>query len=201
MKTNREEILQNALCLFMSVNYEKASLTALAHMIGLTKTGIFNYYPTKQDLFIAVADKYLFNIQSPRQKFSESDGTLADFIEKYVQGVQRAMEMIVELGKPITTPTVSANAGYYHFLQQVYRYYPDAQNKLRIMMENDYSYWRAAVNKAKESGEIRKDIDVEEAIVLFRQVYMGLSFEMSYFEGLDTNSLARHLRYIYTLLK
>ena len=28
----------------------------IAHSVGLTKTGIFNYYPTKLDLFIAVAD-------------------------------------------------------------------------------------------------------------------------------------------------
>ena len=56
MKTNREEILQSALQLFMSMNYERVSLQMITRMVGLTKTGIFNYYPTKLDLFVAVAD-------------------------------------------------------------------------------------------------------------------------------------------------
>ena len=69
MKTNREEILQSALQLFMSMNYERVSLQMITRMVGLTKTGIFNYYPTKLDLFVAVADKYLFNAQNPKHKY------------------------------------------------------------------------------------------------------------------------------------
>ena len=77
MKTNREEILQNALQLFMSMNYEGVSLQMIAHSVGLTKTGIFNYYPSKLDLFIAVADRYLFHLQDPENKFAPSDGSLS----------------------------------------------------------------------------------------------------------------------------
>ena len=98
MKTNREEILQSALQLFMSMNYERVSLQMITRMVGLTKTGIFNYYPTKLDLFVAVADKYLFNAQDPKHKYEESDGTLSDFIDKYVDGVERTMAEIVRLG-------------------------------------------------------------------------------------------------------
>jgi len=85
MKTNREEILQSALQLFMSMNYERVSLQMITQSVGLTKTGIFNYYPTKLDLFIAVADRYLFHIQDPENKFAPSDGSLRDFIDKYVE--------------------------------------------------------------------------------------------------------------------
>ena len=46
MKTNRDAILQSALQLFMSMNYERVSLQMIAKTVGLTKTGIFNYYPT-----------------------------------------------------------------------------------------------------------------------------------------------------------
>lgn len=60
MKTNRDEILESAFQLFMAMNYERVSLQMITKKVGLTKTGIFNYYPTKLDLFIAVADKFLF---------------------------------------------------------------------------------------------------------------------------------------------
>ena len=113
MKTNREEILQNALQLFMSKNYEGVSLQMIAHSVGLTKTGIFNYYSTKLDLFIAVADRYLFHLQDPENKFAPSDGSLRDFIDKYVEGVEHTMAEIVRLGniQREKMPGELANAG------------------------------------------------------------------------------------------
>lgn len=64
MKTNRDEILESAFQLFMAMNYERVSLQMITKKVGLTKTGIFNYYPTKLDLFIAVADKFLFKVRT-----------------------------------------------------------------------------------------------------------------------------------------
>ncbi|WP_304319267.1 TetR/AcrR family transcriptional regulator, partial [Phocaeicola plebeius] len=46
MKTNRDEILESAFQLFMAMNYERVSLQMITKKVGLTKTGIFNYYPT-----------------------------------------------------------------------------------------------------------------------------------------------------------
>lgn len=69
MKTNRDEILESAFQLFMAMNYERVSLQMITKKVGLTKTGIFNYYPTKLDLFIAVADKFLFKVQDPKNKY------------------------------------------------------------------------------------------------------------------------------------
>ena len=124
MKTNREEILQSALQLFMSMNYESVSLQMIAHSVGLTKTGIFNYYPSKLDLFIAVADRYLFHLQDPENKFAPSDGSLRDFIDKYVEGVEHTMAEIVRLGniQREKMPGQLANAGYFHLFQQVLFY-------------------------------------------------------------------------------
>ena len=143
MKTNREEILQNALQLFMSKNYEGVSLQMIAHSVGLTKTGIFNYYPTKLDLFIAVADRYLFHLQDPENKFAPSDGSLRDFIDKYVEGVERTMSEIVRLGniQREKMPGELANAGYFHLFQQVLFYYPDGKRKLNACMEKEYLLW------------------------------------------------------------
>lgn len=202
MKTNREEILQSALQLFMSMNYERVSLQMITRMVGLTKTGIFNYYPTKLDLFMAVADKYLFNAQNPKYKFEDSDGTLADFIDKYVAGVERTMAEIVRLGnvRKEDMPGQSANAGYFHLFQQVLFYYPGGKAKLHAWIDSEYDLWRAVVRRAVESGEINPETDVEAAVAQFRLMFVGMSFEMSFYEGLDVKQLAARFRYIYKML-
>ena len=193
MKTNREEILQNALQLFMSKNYEGVSLQMIAHSVGLTKTGIFNYYPTKLDLFIAVADRYLFHLQDPENKFAPSDGSLRDFIDKYVEGVERTMGEIVRLGniQREKMPGELANAGYFHLFQ----------HKLHEWMEKEFRLWCDVIGRSVEHGELREEIDVQETAALFRQVFIGLSYQMSFSDGLDVGILRHRFLYIYGLLK
>lgn len=171
----------------------------------MSKAGIFKYYKNKQELFIAVVDKFWFSTQNPRNKFTETNGTFAEFIDEYVRGVQRTMDILGNLigvdGDKVAQEKFSYHAQYFHFLFQVLQYDPDAKEKLRNLAASDYAYWRAAIQHAIDTGELRKGVDVEEAVVMFRQVYMGLSFEMSFFGGLDTGRLAKHLRAVYFLLK
>ena len=154
MKITRDELLIAAFKLFMSVNYEKASFAELGKMLGMSKAGIFKYYKNKQELFIAVVDKFWFSTQNPRNKFTETNGTFAEFIDEYVRGVQRTMDMLGDL-----------------------------------------------IGAEREKVALREDVDVEDAVVMFRQVYMGLSFEMAFMGGLNTQRLAKHLHAVYSLLK
>lgn len=91
MKSNRDQLLVTAFKLFMSLNYEKASLAELGKMLGMTKSGIFKYYENKQELSLAVVDKFWFSTQNPQNKFGWTDSTFAEFIDEYVNGAQRAM--------------------------------------------------------------------------------------------------------------
>ncbi|WP_308547940.1 TetR/AcrR family transcriptional regulator [uncultured Parabacteroides sp.] len=205
MKITRDELLIAAFKLFMSVNYEKASFAELGKMLGMSKAGIFKYYKNKQELFIAVVDRFWFSTQNPQNKFTETNGRFAEFIDEYVRGVQRTMDMLGNLigvdKDKLAQGKFPYHAQYFHFLFQLLQYDPDAKEKLRNLANDDYAYWRTAIQRAIDSGELRKDVDVEDAVVMFRQVYMGLSFEMSFLGGLDTARLARHLYAIYSLLK
>lgn len=203
MKTSREKILQSALQLFMSMNYERVSLEMVSRSVGLTKTGIFNYYPSKLDLFVDVADHFLFGLQDPARKFAPSDGTVIDFIEKYVEGVRRTMDEIVRLGnvRRELMPGKLANAGYFHLFQQVLFYYPDGRQRLHELMESEYELWCWAIREGVERGELGSGTDIAQAAALFRQVFIGLSYQMSFSDGLDVELLRQRFLYIYGLLK
>ncbi|WP_302235786.1 TetR/AcrR family transcriptional regulator [uncultured Alistipes sp.] len=203
MKTSREKILQSALQLFMSMNYERVSLEMVSRSVGLTKTGIFNYYPSKLDLFVDVADHFLFGLQDPARKFAPSDGTVIDFIEKYVDGVRRTMDEIVRLGnvRRELMPGKLANAGYFHLFQQVLFYYPDGRQRLHELMESEYELWCRAIRGGVERGELGSGTDIAQAAALFRQVFIGLSYQMSFSDGLDVELLRQRFLYIYGLLK
>lgn len=97
MKTNREEILQNCLSVFATMNYERASITELSRACGLSRMAIHHYFPNKQTVFTAVVDRYVFGVQDPANKFGASEGSLADFIDNYLDGIVRTMRQIVGL--------------------------------------------------------------------------------------------------------
>jgi hypothetical protein len=61
--------------------------------------------------------------------------------------------------------------------------------------------WKEVILKAKNSGEIRKDTDVEKAARMFRQIFLGMSYEDSFFDGLDVNKLKESFEYYYSILK
>ncbi len=89
MFTNRDEVLEKALRIFAKMNYEKASQMEIARTCGLSKAGLTYYFPFKQDLFTAVADRYVFDTQHSKNKFNFTAGSLSEFIDRYVAGVEK----------------------------------------------------------------------------------------------------------------
>ena len=93
----------------------------------------------------------------------------------------------------------SFNFYYYHLMMQV-RLLSGWRKDSRHVPAG-LRVWRAAIQSAKDTGEIRQDVDIEDTAMLFRQVFFGLSFEQSFLKGLDIKRLARELHFVYSLLK
>ena len=202
MITNREEVLENALRVFSKIYYEMSSIVEIAKACGLSKAGLIYYFPLKLDLFVAVIDKFVFRMQSPSVKFNFQACTLYEFIEQYISGVERTMSILINMLDDGNNPSgCSFNFYYFHLLMQVRLYYPNADKKIMQIFEQDYEIWRSAIKSAIERKEIRGNIDIESAALMFRQIFFGLSFEQSFLGGLDTKFLARKLRFAYSLLK
>ena len=79
------------------------------------------------------------------------NGTFAEFIDEYVRGVQRTMDILGNLigvdGDKVAQEKFSYHAQYFH-------YDPDAKEKLRNLVASDYAYWRAAIQHAIDTGEL-----------------------------------------------
>ena len=202
MITNREEVIDKAFKVFLKMNYEKASISTLAKACGVVKTGVVYYFPHKLDLFIAVADKFVLQLQSPANKFTTSANTLAEFIDQYVAGVSNTMKGIVNLVDDGNDPyDCCPNFYYIHFLSQVRMYYPNVRQKIANIFQQEYEMWKKVIQKAKDNGEIKSDTDVSKAARLFREVFCGLSYEQSFLNGLNINNLNDSVQYLYSFLK
>lgn len=203
MKTNRDELLKNAYRLFAQMNYESASYAHLTQATGLTKAGMAYYYPTKQELFVAVIDRYFFEPQAAAKKFDAEAGSFADFVDCFLRRVEQTMQAVTEILPDMgdDAEALSPNFHYFNLLHQIRRYYPGAASRLKGILDAMRRSWREAVERGISSGELRGDIDAEWAAGLFHDSYLGLSFEQSFFSGLDVAALRISFLRLYDLLK
>ena len=185
------------------MNYERASITELSRACGLSRMAIHHYFPNKQAVFTAVVDRYVFGVQDPANKFGASEGSLADFIDNYLDGIVRTMRQIVGLcaGKTEGGGAVAPNFHYFNLMLQTRRYYPGAERKFEQLYRKTRTYWRKAVQRAAETGEVRPDIDVARIADMFHQIHFGLSFEQAMLQGLDIGTLAGQFRQLYELIR
>ena len=203
MITIRDEVLENALRVFAKLNYEKASQTEIAKACGLSKAGLLYYFPFKQDLYMAVVDKYLFEMQRPENKYRfTAIRSIPDFIDQYVEGIERTMQQMVRLLDDGHNPgECSLNLYYFHMLVQVRLYYPDVDDKMKSFLEGNYRLWVKMIGEAQERGEIRRELDVEQTASMFHHIFWGRSFEEAFYKGLDTKKLHQELHLLYSLIK
>ena len=130
-------------------------------------------------------------MHEPGNKFATPADTLAEFIGQYVAGVAASMKRIVELiGDNGDPHDCSSSFYYFHFLSQVRTYYPGIRQKIERVFSHDHDLWAKVVQKAKESGEIRSDTDVKKTATMFRQMFLGLSYEQAFLNGLNVDELA-----------
>lgn len=95
----------------------------------------------------------------------------------------------------------SVNFYYYHLLMQVRMYYPGVEQRLLPYSVRTLNCGKLLLKRRKKAGKSRQDVDVDEAASMFWQMFFGTSYELSFFQGLDTRKLSRSLHFLYSLLK
>lgn len=154
MFTNRDEVLEKALRIFAKMNYEKASQMEIARTCGLSKAGLTYYFPFKLDLFIAVADRYVFDTQHTKNKFNFTAGSLEEFIDQYVAGVENTRQRLVRLlDDGDNSGGCSVNFYYYHLLMQVRMYYPGVEQKILPYSVRTLNCGKLLLKRRKKAGK------------------------------------------------
>ena len=199
MKTNKAEIYKNAFRLFLQDNYEKVTVVKLEKAIGLSCRGIYHHTKDKQGLFNAVVDTYILEPHKVENKFVYAeDISLRDFLQAYIEGVEKTIDY---LSNELGVDRKECAKYYFQFLFQAYKYYPNFTEKMDAVFEKDRLMWQKVIERAKASGEIRKDVETEEIIDMFRMTHLGMSYVLAFTTGLDTVRLKRQFKAVYKLLK
>jgi AcrR family transcriptional regulator len=149
----RDQILDGARRCFAEHGYEGATVARLEAEIGLSRGAIFNYFGSKEDLFVELA--------------VEDSARLSEVWLN--EGLEAVVRAVVELDP--------AWLGVYLELVRRVRTDPDFRRRIEERQEEIVPVNRARLEAAQRSGEIRDDLETREIGAFLNLVLNGLAFQ------------------------
>lgn len=164
MKFSREYITKNAFNVFLDRGYDSTSITVLQQELKMSRGALYRYFKNKEELFISVIDEHFFK---PQQLFLKEIGknkeqNLSELIQTTYQIQQRFVEAFSQIG---VTRTFFLN--YTALVIQAAKYYPDFVVHIKKTSASTRKIWRNAIEKSIETGEVRKDVNIDVLVRLF----------------------------------
>ncbi len=155
VQARREQILAGARRTFARHGYEGATVTRLEDEIGLSRGAIFNYYPDKWSLFLALAaqDQHQF------MRVLEEQG---------IDGLLRRL----------TEESPDWLAVYFELARRL-RTNPELMQELRDRNPEASHRGDELLAKLHREGELRGDIELETIIAFVNIVANGLALAVS----------------------
>lgn len=174
-EVRRFEILYAARKLFCKRGYHRVSMEDVASEVGISKAGVYLYFPSKLELFFAMIDKGVDKLiadlrkafDDPRYKNLEKKLDASNQALKGYAPVFRVSQQLMSTGMPDSDfpPRLVAR-----FMNEM-----DARRQVLLKLFADL------FSKAQKRGEVRADISPEDLATVFGVYGMLMTrFEVSY---------------------
>ncbi|MDE2291097.1 MAG: TetR/AcrR family transcriptional regulator, partial [Elusimicrobia bacterium] len=149
----REHILDAALGLFHARGYRGVSMDDVAAEAKLGKSNLFHYYPSKDELGVAVLERACRSAKADVTASLAGDGdpveTVKGIFDSYAAGMEKS--------------------GCYKgcFIGNMAQEMSDENEDLRLRVAEHLRFWTAELagflRRRKEAGALRRDLDCEAA--------------------------------------
>jgi TetR/AcrR family transcriptional repressor of nem operon len=194
MSETREYIIDQSYRLFLSRSYEAVSISEISKAIGFTKGALYHHFKNKEELFMAVIDKYL-----PIEKYLTpvEDVTLKEFIEVTIKIAEDIVYSILG-NTPGFIPLT-----YLALYIDAFRHYPEFAKGKDRLIEGELRKIKGIIIKSIEKGEIRKDINPDFMAMNFLSLTTGMAGNLvqNYSPELAIDMLRNQFYELYKIMK
>ena len=158
----RREIIRKAAPIFNQRGYEGAALSDLMEATGLEKGGIYRHFESKQQL-AAEAFDYAWKLAlDTRFAGTQEISNAVDRLKQIVRNFRDRRAGLVPGGCPLLNTAIDSDDGN-----------PQLREKARRALNSWLESLQSIIEKGKERGEIRRDIDSSELAILIISILEG----------------------------
>lgn len=158
MKETRELILETAYKMFLANNYESVTISNIIQATGFTKGAIYHYFTSKEELFKAVIDEYLNELE---EDALPEGNTLGEQIEQQLALRKNFLCHKKKLIK--NSEEENNNIMLQHIALKVAacKYYPNYNAERHKAFIIKKEFWAESLKRAIKRAEIKPNIDIE----------------------------------------
>ena len=179
--STRERILGNGLALMSQAGLAGVTLGVLAEQVGMSKSGLFAHFKSKEDVQIALLDHTAefatAQVVAPAMRAAEGLPRLQALVSNWFGWTRRA-------GLPGGCPVA---AGLFEF--------DDVDGAVRNKLLEMESHWRGLltglVRQAVELGQLRRDLDVDQFVWELSGIYLSHHAAYRFLRARDANRRAQ----------
>ncbi len=194
MSDTREYIIDQAYELFLARSYEAVSISDISKAVGFTKGALYHHFTNKEELFMAVIDKYLIiNVIT----LTDPGITLVQLMK---HTVDKAGEIVGRLnGKLPAFVPISFMA----LVIDAFRHYPGFAVEKEQFVTNEVEKIKNILDKAIAIGEIRNDINTGIMAANYLSITIGIAQNLLHNNSpeIALNALKDQLAEFYKVLK
>lgn len=207
MKYNKEDILKRSFEVFMNEGYDSASISVLQSELGMSRGAMYRYFKNKEELFISVVDRYIFDALN-RLLFKNLEIlTVPILIDNLFRRQSVYLRLFSRLG---VTHDIFLN--YTALIIQAAKYYPGFVGLFNNIHRRFYIIWKLAIRKSILLREVKPDTDIEITGRLFANMFFqeeGGQYPVNKYDDLKFNQKLKDdlimrkqtLDYLYHLIK
>ncbi len=176
--SRRLSILSAAMKVFDARGYANATVEAVAERAGVAKGSIYNYFPSKQELFAQVFAKAIGGIEADVDQLLTAASSASERMSRLVDFWFERLEYNKKIGRLILECWATAAR-------------EGQTGKLTEMLNQLYATWRSRIGEiirqGKESGEFAQHIDPSTSASLVMGLTDGIIVQMILAESLKVD--------------
>jgi AcrR family transcriptional regulator len=159
----REQILAAALACFARQGYHATAMDDVVRESGLSVGAIYSYFPSKEDLFLSLADQRAEQTMAYMNELFRRPGPMA---EKSAAAIDYFFQLLSDELVPIARVSVE-------FLSEAAKSERIKQHQARRCESiRQFLYWQ--LGQAQQRGELRADVDIPAAAELMMALNEGI---------------------------
>ncbi len=191
-----EYILKTAFIQFSIKGYKAVTLSELEQATKLTRGAFYHHFRSKEELFLGVIEKYLLTSYNsfPHKRTT----TLREQINSNIIFLHdKMLELISIIGTKVPDPY------FLSLILEAKKHFPFLENKIRSTFRDQINLWERTIVNAKDSGEIRNDIDSFALAETFTSIGLGIIKNLVLDENIDyaLTKIQNQYNQLYRLIK
>ncbi len=161
----REHILNVAFELFLRKGYKEVTMSELEKATGLTKGAFYHHFKDKLEIFEAAIKGKTGKMRFHPDAEWLKQASLQDFIESYVVHTSKIARYMLN-----NLRINYADLQFSNIISDVMTYIPEIKTTVVQLTQEEISMWEGVIFRAKESNEIRNDVETTALAYTFSSI-------------------------------